>query len=342
MESAVGLEEEVKVDLSEIEEGHESQVSESDDQETELYGEPDSYSETDDKMMRIFSERIELPTDSESSSNSNSAAKGSKTRIPKKTDPIAFFTTTLEPRSPDETETDTNTSQFDDYRLDPRSELVGGTTDADSSLEYQHQFSKQHLSRGDTKMTSSGDSLEEPFSSRDLHTPQNPMEVSRDSLELEKEQNGSSSDHDHKMTTSSDSLQDTQGPAQMSMSQIQMTDSFTNVMQTSSKSNNAMTDSLEMELPSTSRTCVKMSESSDSLTGGCNTSTDKSTTIATVMAVSSTSTDSLEGGPGIAEPALSSGSTSGDAAMWSSSTGGSVSTLISDSQEDLTIEGTQL
>ncbi|XP_035714744.1 ankyrin-3 isoform X3 [Folsomia candida] len=354
LESAV-LDEEVKVDLSEIEEGHESQVSESDDQETELYeqdsycdNDPDLMSEADDKMMKIFSERIDIPTDSESS---NSNSNKSSSRIPRKSDPIAFFTTTLDPRSPSIEETDTNTSQFDEYHLDPRSELVGGSTDADSSLEFQHQFTKQRISRG---MTSSGDSLDEPVSAStsrgggrddDAHTPQNLMEISRDSLDLEKESSSKrSSDSpppaDHKMVTSTDSLQ---LQAQMSSSfsshpAAPMTDSFTNnVMQTSSRSN-VMTDSLEMEGG------VKMSESVDSLNGGNLTSTATERSLSTVaaaatMATSTTSTDSLEGGPGVAEHGLSSSSsTAADAAMWSS-TSGSVSTLMS-SQEDLTLEGT--
>jgi len=327
LESAVLEEAEgSKVELSEIEEGPESGVSEA-DEETEVGGGDDSVCDdssasaaaallmdSDAKMMAIFTERVDIRTDSESSEtglppqrtpSSSSRSHG----VPR--DPIAFFTTTVSDlRSPD-----TDTSALDDLNM--RCSSFGGTTDADSSLEYQQQRGGR-LAReatGDSaRLTSSGDSLDDPIQPQ-MTSSGNLMEVSRDSLDLEREAAG------EKITQ-------------------QMTDSLQGKLE-DVEGGKGMTDSLELAsgqtLPSSGGV---MSESADSLTGGLRSSLSGTVVGGSGSAAGGqmlTSTDSLEGGQGMAEANLStSSSTAADAAMWSS-TGGSISTLVS-SQEDLTLE----
>jgi hypothetical protein len=329
------LEEEgAKVELSEIEEGHESGISEA-DEETEVGGEDSTYEEnpasssllldSDAKMMAIFTERIELRTDSESSETGPILHPHSKSKGPR--DPISFFTTTVSDlRSPD-----TDTSGLEDFvALRSSDAAVGGgsgTTDADSSIEFQRGSDRGKFVREGTtdsaRMTSSGDSLDEQQhgSSGILGSEGNIMQVSKDSLDLE----------------------------ETGIMAQQMTDSLQGRLEGAS-GGGVMVDSLELssgqQLPGASSSSTYasgskvMSESVDSLTG--RSVTEETTAMAAGSGSGSgrdmlTSTDSLEGGQGIAEGTLStSSSTAADAAMWSS-TGGSISTLVS-SQEDLTLE----
>jgi hypothetical protein len=224
--------EDVKIDLSEIEEGHESQVSDLDDQETEICGEPEEESSSydpdpdnillsseeasEDKMMRIFSERIDLPTDSSETSSSSFSLSKSKTN--KKSDPIAFFTQTIG-------------SQDD------------GTTDADSSLEFQKNNNSRagKISRG---MTESGDSLEENPEEvgGGATTPQNLMQVSRDSFEKVLMTQSSDSLEKNKIMT--DSLEGLPSSVKMSES-VDSLGGGTTINLPSTSTMNTSTDSLE-------------------------------------------------------------------------------------------------
>lgn len=159
LESDVLKEEEElsKKDLSEIEEGHESQVSESD--ETEIFGEQE---EPDVATLD------DLLDDDNLNSFSSSSGKHKSSTSRNKTDPMMFFSTTVQ--SPEDSQCSEEATGFS------RSTLH--TTDADSSLEF---FSRK------TTMTTSGDSLER-------EDELNLMQVSRDSLEeLKKSGNGSGS-----------------------------------------------------------------------------------------------------------------------------------------------------
>ncbi|CAG7718334.1 unnamed protein product [Allacma fusca] len=338
LESALLLEYQDKREepaLSEIEEGHESQVSEESD-ETEMCGEPDPYDadeDNDDKMMKIFSEKFEIVEDSpEITEVPEYAEEG--------VDPMIYFSTTvMEPRSP-EANTNTDTSQWDDFTQPKSSEIVG-TTSADSSLEFRmpdrytarypaaslsleldsssaaHPSPGSHKGRysdGLCKMTSSGDSLEDP---------QIVMEVSRDSLDLE--------EIEVDPPTVPQPLDQHSLPSG-SVSRNEMFDSLTGSLP--GAVSQVMTDSLELQtgqpLPCFSRQHI-MEESLDSLTGKSR--EERSSGDTGVTAEMITSTDSFEGQGFISSSATS---TTADAAMWSSGTG-SAATLVS-SQEDLTLE----
>ncbi|CAL8106629.1 unnamed protein product [Orchesella dallaii] len=309
LECAVFEEEVVRKDepaLSEIEEGHESQVSEI-SEATEICGDGEHDSgelEFDDKMKNLSSQQYETAEDASQMTDIQDLALD--------LDPMmSFFSTTvMEPQTPDTTET----SQLDDFQL--RSEMVG-TTDADSSLEFR---APGKFTSDNTKMTSSGDSLDDQSGSKNL------MEVSRDSLDFEQDKREPTDIPE--MVGSADSLTGARRATQLPFDELSFE---TDQLRTRAKEA-GMSDSLEMQpgqaFPAT------MTESADSLNDGRSTSERSAAGAAGGLMM--TSSDSLEG-QAIDPSASSTTSTGGDAAMWSSIGGGSASTLVS-SQEDLTLE----
>lgn len=305
LECAVLAEEVVRRDeptLSEIEEGHESQVSEI-SEATEMYGDNDSGELNEDKQKNLSSLPYETAEDASVASQMTDIQD-----LALDVDPMmSFFSTTvMDQQTPDTTET----SQLDDFQL--RSEQIA-TTDADSSLEYR---APGRFTSADTKMTSSGDSLDD-------QTGQNIMEVSRDSLDFDNDRKEATDIPE--MVGSADSLTgsgkratppELQDPSKLASKEA------------------GMSDSLELQagqaFPQT------MTESADSLNEGKSGADERSSLAGAVGGIMEASSDSLEG-QAIDPSASSNTSTTGDAAMWSSLGGGSASTLVS-SQEDLTLE----
>lgn len=304
LECAVFDEDVVRKDdptLSEIEEGHESQVSEM-SEATEIIGEQDSGELDDDKLKNLSSQPYETAEDASQMTDIQDLALD--------IDPMMTFfsTTVMELQTPDTTET----SQIEDFQL--RSEVVT-TTDADSSLEYK----AVGKTSADAKMTSSGDSLDD-------HTGKNLMEVSRDSLDFENERRESTDIPE--MICSTDSLT---GASARRTAQDPPEEQLLDLETRATLKETGMSDSLELQqgqtFPST------MTESADSLNEG-RSGDERLSSAGAVGGVMVNSSDSLEGQT---IDRSSTTSTGGDAAMWSSIGGGSASTLVS-SQEDLTLE----
>lgn len=286
--------------LSEIEEGHESQVSEI-SEATELCEEQGSGELEDDILKNLSSQPYETAEDASQMTDIQELALD--------VDPMMTFfsTTVMELQTPDTTET----SQIDDFQQ--RSELVV-TTDADSSLE----FRAPGKYTTDAKMTSSGDSLDD-------HTGKNLMEVSRDSLDFENDKKEAVDIPE--MVGSADSLSGTRRTAPEPLDQTYDFD-----IKSRATREPGMSDSLELQ---PGQTFPSMTESADSLNDGRSTE-ERSSVAGAIGGSMITSSDSLEGQ--VIDPSASSTtSTAGDAAMWSSIGGGSASTLVS-SQEDLTLE----